>query len=211
MQIGNRPFSTIFIYVLWKYRRNRHCHNSSHKRSACKILYKTIKNHNKSIKRKQKSHNTTEYVRLYNEDERKYLFLQLNTILPKAITNNHIVIILLAECVFSSIELEVKRIRKKMNGNKKQASRRFISSVRSHLALTFLYVLKRESEEEEKNKSLEQRLLAKIHRTVDAKSRGIHKIVNYSSVQRYFGIDSLLFHSSNRRKTFHTIECIGIE
>lgn len=100
MQIGNRPFSTIFIYVLWNHRRNRHCHNSSPKRSACRILYESIKNHNKSIKRKQKSHNTTEKVRLHNEDERKYLFLQLNTILPKAVTNNHIVIILLALCLY---------------------------------------------------------------------------------------------------------------
>lgn len=167
-------------------------------RIACKILYKSIKTHHNSIKAGKTRATTwlTKFVLV--QKSKDIYFYSSNTILPKAITNNHIVIILLALClcVFSSIELKWKnepstKKRSQVKRSRKKAPspslyfRSFHLSVRIWRSFSVCGETWRQKKTAT-TKHLDGSYLLKFIEPLMPKAMAIqqHKMLNYSSVQK---------------------------
>lgn len=168
-------------------------------RIACKILYKSIKTHHNSIKAGKTRATTwlTKFVLV--QKSKDIYFYSSNTILPKAITNNHIVIILLALCLCVCILINRVKVKKRTKYEETKPSQKkqekstkpfsilsFISSIRSYLALFLCMWWNVKTKKTATTKHLDGSYLLKFIEPLMPKAMAIqqHKMLNYSSVQK---------------------------
>lgn len=169
-------------------------------RIACKILYKSIKTHHNSIKAGKTRATTwlTKFVLV--QKSKDIYFYSSNTILPKAITNNHIVIILLALCLCVCILINRVKVKKRTKyeetkpSQKKQRKkapspslyfRSFHLSVRIWRSFSVCGETWRQKKTAT-TKHLDGSYLLKFIEPLMPKAMAIqqHKMLNYSSVQK---------------------------